>query len=80
MRKGKWKTDVVVCMLGAVVSWTVMLITVSYGWGYDQCAVDNHIAYFSYPPYVNLLNGAPWFLATIIFAVIAWILYKKARI
>ncbi|MEG1548214.1 MAG: hypothetical protein RR232_00405 [Clostridia bacterium] len=50
---------------------------VAYNWGYMQSAIDNRVAAFSAPANVAIFSGLPFIIATIVFAIIAVIIYKR---
>ncbi len=61
-------------ILAANFFWAFALITISYSWGYDQCAIDGNIAYF------NIINGIPWLLGTLVFGGLGILFYRKSNI
>ena len=67
-------------ILAANLFWAFALITIGYSWGYDQCAIDGNIAYFSRPAYLNFINGIPWLLGTLVFGGLGILFYRKSNI
>ncbi|MEG2608978.1 MAG: hypothetical protein RR964_09955 [Lachnospiraceae bacterium] len=61
----------------SMISLSCYIGTVAYNWGYMQSAIDNRVAAFSAPASAAVFSGIPFIIATIIFAVIAIVVYRR---